>query len=149
MFGGRSFRTRDRSVNVPLLAVLSLARDGTTATMPIPPSLATASIVVNLTPPPPSSVPLNGWDGSQRSSGHRRSGWQHAGTAPASAEPSDVCSTEEKRGTQAGSKVRPGKGADMTEKSPRKTSAKKPGKSLKEKRREKKGKLETRKGLNL
>lgn len=37
----------------------------------------------------------------------------------------------------------------MTEKSPRKTSAKKPGKSLKEKRREKKDKLETRKGLNL
>lgn len=38
----------------------------------------------------------------------------------------------------------------MTEKSPRKASAKKPGtKSLKEKRREKKGKLESRKGLGL
>ncbi|MGH9062205.1 MAG: hypothetical protein ACRDZY_22250, partial [Acidimicrobiales bacterium] len=42
-----------------------------------------------------------------------------------------------------------GRGADMTEKSPRKASAKKPGKSLKEKRRDKKDKLETRKGLNL
>jgi hypothetical protein len=48
-----------------------------------------------------------------------------------------------------GSKLSAGKGADMTEKSPRKPSAKKPGKSLKEKRREKKGKVETRKGLNL
>lgn len=47
------------------------------------------------------------------------------------------------------SKIGAGKGADMTEKSPRKASAKKAGKSLKEKRREKKDKLETRKGLNL
>ena len=37
----------------------------------------------------------------------------------------------------------------MTEKSPRKASAKKPGKSLKEKRREKKDKLDTRKGLGI
>ncbi len=37
----------------------------------------------------------------------------------------------------------------MTEKSPRKATAKKSGKSLKEKRRDKKDKLETRKGLNL
>lgn len=37
----------------------------------------------------------------------------------------------------------------MTEKSPRKSSAKKPGKSLKEKRRDKKDKVETRKGLHL
>jgi hypothetical protein len=44
-----------------------------------------------------------------------------------------------------GSKV--GKGADMTEKSPRKASAKKSGKSLK--RQDKKDKAETKKGLNL
>lgn len=37
----------------------------------------------------------------------------------------------------------------MTDKSPRKTNTKKAGKSLKEKRREKKEKVETRKGLNL
>ncbi len=37
----------------------------------------------------------------------------------------------------------------MTEKSPRKDSAKKPGKSLKEKRRDKKDKVETRKGLKI
>ncbi len=37
----------------------------------------------------------------------------------------------------------------MTEKSPRKANAKKSGKSLKEKRRDKKDKQETRKGLNL
>lgn len=42
-----------------------------------------------------------------------------------------------------------GKGADMTEKSPRKASAKKSGKSLKEKRQDKKDKAETKKGLNL
>jgi hypothetical protein len=40
----------------------------------------------------------------------------------------------------------PRKGADMTDKSPRKTNAKKPSKSIKEKRLEKKEK-ETRKGL--
>lgn len=37
----------------------------------------------------------------------------------------------------------------MSEKSPRKTTSKKAGKSLKEKRRDKKAKVETRKGLNL
>jgi hypothetical protein len=37
----------------------------------------------------------------------------------------------------------------MSDKSPRKTSAKKPGKSIKEKRQEKKDKAENRKGLNL
>jgi hypothetical protein len=37
----------------------------------------------------------------------------------------------------------------MTDKSPRKTNAKKPGKSIKEKRQEKKDKAENRKGLNL
>jgi hypothetical protein len=42
--------------------------------------------------------------------------------------------------------VQPGKGADMTEKSPRKTNAKKPGKTIKEKRQEKKDKA-SRKGL--
>jgi hypothetical protein len=37
----------------------------------------------------------------------------------------------------------------MSDKSPRKTNAKKPGKSIKEKRQEKKDKAENRKGLNL
>jgi hypothetical protein len=36
---------------------------------------------------------------------------------------------------------------DVSDKSPRKVSAKKSGKSLKEKRQEKKDKLQTRKGL--
>jgi hypothetical protein len=40
-----------------------------------------------------------------------------------------------------------GKGADMTDKSPRKTASKKSGKSLKEKRQAKKDKEQTRKGL--
>jgi hypothetical protein len=40
-----------------------------------------------------------------------------------------------------------GKGADMTDKSPRKTASKKSGKSLKEKRQAKKEKQQTRKGV--
>lgn len=39
------------------------------------------------------------------------------------------------------------KGADMADKSPRKTASKKSGKSLKEKRQAKKEKEQTRKGL--
>lgn len=45
------------------------------------------------------------------------------------------------------SNLGPGKGADMTDKSPRKTASKKSGKSLKEKRQIKKDKGATRKGL--
>ena len=46
-----------------------------------------------------------------------------------------------------GSTLPVGKGADMTDKSPRKTASKKSGKSLKEKRQAKKDKEQTRKGL--
>lgn len=40
-----------------------------------------------------------------------------------------------------------GKGAGMTDKSPRKAASKKSGKSLKEKRQDKKEKKQTRKGI--
>jgi hypothetical protein len=46
-----------------------------------------------------------------------------------------------------GGTLQAGKGADMTDKSPRKTASKKSGKSLKEKRQVKKDKEQTRKGL--
>lgn len=46
-----------------------------------------------------------------------------------------------------GSMLLTGKGADVTDKSPRKTASKKSGKTLKEKREAKKDKERTRKGL--
>ena len=46
-----------------------------------------------------------------------------------------------------GVRSRQGRGADMTDKSPRKTASKKSGKSLKEKRQAKKDKEQARKGL--
>ncbi len=42
-----------------------------------------------------------------------------------------------------------GKGVNMSEKSPRKDSAKKPSKSIKDKRRDKKEKVATKKGLGI
>jgi hypothetical protein len=42
-----------------------------------------------------------------------------------------------------------GKGVDMAEKSPRKVASKKSGKTLKEKRKEKKEKQDVRKGLGI
>ena len=44
---------------------------------------------------------------------------------------------------------RTGKGVDMADKSPRKVASKKSGKTLKEKRRDKKDKQQVRKGLNI
>ena len=41
------------------------------------------------------------------------------------------------------------KGVDMADKSPRKVASKKSGKTLKEKRRDKKDKQQVRKGLNI
>ena len=52
------------------------------------------------------------------------------------------------RSDEYGSTLAVGKGADMTDKSPRKTTSKKSGKSLKEKRQAKKAKEQTRKGLS-
>jgi hypothetical protein len=45
--------------------------------------------------------------------------------------------------------VQAGKGADMSDKSPRKTASKKSGKTLKEKRQAKKDKVERRSGLGI
>ena len=46
-----------------------------------------------------------------------------------------------------GGSLPPGKGADMADKSPRKTASKKSGKTIKEKRQVKKEKQQTNKGL--
>lgn len=49
---------------------------------------------------------------------------------------------------EVGDYASPRKGVNMADKSPRKTASKKSGKSLKEKRQEKKAKEQNRKGLN-
>ena len=54
-----------------------------------------------------------------------------------------------RQGSGPESRMSAGKGADVAEKSPRKVTAKKSGKTLKEKRRDKKDKQQGRKGLSI
>ena len=95
---------------------------------------------------PGSSGVRTGRNSSNRSFGRRALGSEFLGRAGIRADAADQLVLPVWRDAN-GSTVAIGKGADMSDKSPRKTASKKSGKTLKEKRQAKKDKVQAHKPL--